>query len=182
MLLPDCPFCALAMEEKPLAGFEGQLRQFVCPSCQSQLRQPLVVQPKPVARPNPRGASDSPHLECQDCAFGDLNCANCDDPLCTTHVRTVDKYASHLSPELGQLILERYGSRIYCPLCIKTVIDRFAHDLRQDRGKSPRMFNWPIVIGLLLIFFLIILGLKNCDAAVLLERGNQPEPAATAAP
>ncbi len=182
MLLPDCPFCALAMEERPLAGFEGQLRQFICPSCQCQLRQPLVLAPRPVARPARATSSDSPHLDCADCAFGDINCANCDDPLCASHVRTLDKYASHLSPELGKAMLERYGSRLYCPLCVKTVIDRFALELRQDRVKSPRLFNWPVVIGLLLVFVLIMVGLKNCDAAALLERDATHEPAAAAQP
>jgi hypothetical protein len=167
------------MEEKPLAGFEGQLRQFVCPSCQSQLRQPLVIQPKPVVRAGQR--SDSPHLECAECAFGDLNCANCDDPLCATHVRSIEKYANHLPPELGRAMLERYGGRLYCPLCIKTVIDRFSLELRHDQNVRPRLFNWPIVIGLLVVFALILLGLKSCDAAAVLERGK-PVSSTTAAP
>lgn len=164
------------MTFKEVPAFVGLFRVFLCDTCKCEVKQPLGLAPTPKPRPA------QGHEGCAECAFGDVHCTMCDDSLCPEHVRTVERYAAYFSRDLAADLTGRYGGRLFCPLCFQAAVKRFSEEAHNVRPAGPRLFNWPVILGLLSVFVIIMIGLKRCDAASALnevsvhERRADPEP------
>jgi hypothetical protein len=164
---PVCPFCEARCLPRSVPGLDHLFRTFDCPGCHAQLKQPLTSD-GPTRDSVRRSAPETE--TCPDCAFSDLHCFACDDPICEAHIRTFEKYARFTSPELGEALIARYGNRIYCPLCFQNAFNRYAREITDSSGgDKPKLFNIPVVVGLLIVFAIIMIGLRSCDAAKKLE-------------
>jgi len=161
MTLPDCPFCQCATVPRDVPAFKGLFYLFSCPTCHTEIKQPLS------RRPEEKQSSGTTQTgECPDCAFSDLHCFTCDDSICESHIRTFEKYAAYVSPELGEQLIENFGNRIYCPLCFQNSFNRFTVAIRQAKPeKKPKFFNVPLILFLAIIFLILMMGLRNCDAS-----------------
>ncbi|MDJ0837897.1 MAG: hypothetical protein QNK37_15390 [Acidobacteriota bacterium] len=161
--IPDCPFCETPTQVRHVPGLSHLFRIYNCPACHAEIKQPISVPPEGP----PPADTRNPNTECPDCAFSDFNCFACDDPVCERHIRTFEKYSRFVSPDLGTELVERYGNRIYCPLCFQNAFNRFSRELTQSTSKPERRspYNFPLILGLLIILVIIMIGLRNCDAA-----------------
>lgn len=174
----SCPFCQTTMEERHVPAFAGLFRTFACPSCKSELKQPLAVEHQSA----PSSRKNEGHQGCPECAFGDVHCCMCDDSLCENHVRTIEKYATYFSEELATDLTARFGGRIYCPLCFQSTIKSASADERTSQLPKPKVFNWPVILGLLSLFVIIMIGLGRCDSATTLKQVSAHERTAETGP
>ena len=142
------------------SGLGGHINLFVCDQCHAELRQVLDRPPEP----EPDAKAPVSEVGCPDCLEADLNCFSCDDPICDKHTRTVEKYAHVFSPDLGEKLVATHGNRLYCPLCFKNVINRFSNEVRTAPSiAKPRIFNFPVIIGLLIVMLIIMIGVQRCS-------------------
>ncbi len=161
MTSPDCPFCDCETLPREVSAFKGLFNSFSCPTCHTEIKQPLKRKPE-VKEP----ADKSQAQECPDCAFSDLHCFSCDDSICENHIRTFEKYAAFVSPDLGEQLIEGYGNRIYCPLCFQNTFNRFSSTLREAKPeKKPKFFNVPLILFLAIVFLILMMGLRNCEGS-----------------
>ncbi len=165
---PFCPFCEQAMVRSQSA-MEAYYHSYVCNRCHAQLRQMLVRPPEEIT-PAP-----APLTECCLCQSSDLYCFDCGDPVCGKHIRTVEKYADYLSPELAVQMLADHGGQIYCPLCFQATIRRFSLLLRERPVREKSSFNLPVILFLLSLVVIIMIGVQRCDNTDLLRKGVQSE-------
>ena len=162
-----CPFCTSNMLENERSEFTGYYRLYVCPSCRAELKQTLAQTPQ--VKPTQDQLED-----CQDCVFGQVNCFDCGDPICESHIRTVEKYAPYFSKELADVLISKYGSRIYCPLCFQNLSKWFSFEATRVGGiKKPPLFNWPLILGTLSLMFIIMIGVKQCSTYSLVSSTSE---------
>jgi hypothetical protein len=157
MAIVICPFCETPLEPIQVQGLGGHFRHFRCGACATEIRQPMAAETG--KRPEPTSG-----LDCPECAFGDVHCSRCDDSLCEHHVRTFESYRKYFSEDVANQLIQRGGGRIYCPPCFQNTIERESR-VRSAPVKAPRSFNFPIILGLLSLFLIIMIGLRRCDAA-----------------
>ena len=135
-------------------------RVYLCGHCHAELRQMLVRDPKPYENHQPRPRSWG---DCAQCAEAELHCFSCDDPICNQHIRTFEKYANVFSPELANTLIQRYGNRIYCPLCFKAIFNRFSVEMQRPSPQRVRFFNLPLILGITALVLIIVLGVQRCN-------------------
>lgn len=145
-------------------------RSYTCPSCRSELRQPLAEvtedgAPGAGEKTGAKVGEEAPGSACAECFVSDLACHQCGDPICKDHARTVEKYLPVFSPELGRQLEAAYGRRLYCSLCIQRVFHQFSHGAGGKVSKSKRVFNLPLILALFLLTLVIIFGVQQCSAA-----------------
>ena len=152
---PLCPFCNTAMT-RTAGRMETYYHGYLCDNCHAELRQQLVRPPR--TNQDPRREAD-----CARCAGSDLYCLDCGDPICGEHIRTVDKYATFLSPELAMEISALHGGQIYCPLCFQALMRRVTGNLSAGVSRSGSSFNLPVILMLLSLVLIIMIGLERCE-------------------
>lgn len=160
---PICPFCETETNQRIDTSLAHVFRIFDCPNCHAEIKQNLIRKPES-PEVTKKGA---PINECPDCAFSDVHCFDCDDPVCDKHIRTFEQYQKYVSPDLAAELIKRYGNRIYCPLCFQNAFRRYTNDLQNGGGEDqakPKFYNIPVIAGLVIVVLIIMLGLKSCDA------------------
>ncbi|QTD52188.1 hypothetical protein [Sulfidibacter corallicola] len=154
-------------DHRPAGELAKAYRRYECTGCGAELRQ-YYDRAGGTKAERAKHEGGSPHLECPECAFGDIACTQCGDTLCPQHVRTFEKYATYLPAPMIEGLIEVNGNGVFCPLCFQNALKRYNYGTSKPRRTPRRPFNLPIILALCSLFLIIAIGLRQC--------GHSPQP------